>query len=38
VNSLRTYMLNAPSPNREVDPKTVHKEVLEDLKSLGYVQ
>ena len=38
VNSLRTYMLNAPSPNREVDPAKVHKEVLDDLKSLGYVQ
>jgi arylsulfatase A-like enzyme len=37
-DSLRTYMENAPSPNREVDPKKVHKEVLEDLKSLGYVQ
>jgi arylsulfatase len=38
ADSLRTYMHNAPSPNREVDPKKVHKEVLEDLKSLGYVQ
>jgi arylsulfatase len=37
-DSLRTYMENAPEANKEVDPKKVHESVLEDLRSLGYVQ
>jgi arylsulfatase len=38
VDSLRTYMENAPEPNKDVDPKKVDKAILDDLRSLGYVQ
>ena len=38
AESLRTYMQNAPAANREVDPAKVPPSVLEDLRSLGYVQ
>jgi hypothetical protein len=31
-------MENAPSSNKEVDPKKVDEAILEDLRSLGYVQ
>lgn len=36
--SLRSFMENAPAANRDVDPKKLPKAVIDDLRSLGYVQ
>lgn len=38
LEELRAYMQAAPRPNQEVDPKAVPQAVLDDLRSLGYVQ
>ena len=38
AESLRSFMENAPSANRDVDPDKLPKEVIDDLRSLGYVQ
>ena len=37
-DELRAYMLSAPSPNHEVDLETMPKSLVDDLRSLGYVQ
>lgn len=38
VQALRAYLEQAPAASDTIDPKTVPKAVVDDLRSLGYVQ
>ncbi|MBN2359222.1 MAG: sulfatase [Deltaproteobacteria bacterium] len=38
LQGLRAYMMAAPQPNQDLDPKKMPQAVIDDLKALGYVQ